>query len=204
VAEPAVVTDRVVGVDVARGVALLGMMAVHCYDTFTDNGGPTVATAVAGGRSAATFVFVAGVSLAFLSGGRTAVRGQRLLASSAGIAVRAVLVGLVGLALAVLDSPVDVILVQYAVMFLLAIPLLGVRQRVLAMIAAGFALLGPVLLVATAGLSLPYAGDSQDPEFGVLIHDPMGTLVLLLVTGAYPVCATWRTFVPGWPSAGSI
>ncbi|MFD1531718.1 heparan-alpha-glucosaminide N-acetyltransferase domain-containing protein [Pseudonocardia aurantiaca] len=67
---------RVVGVDVARGLALIGMMATHVFATLDDNDNPTVATVVASGRAAATFVLVAGVSLAFLSGRRTAVRGR--------------------------------------------------------------------------------------------------------------------------------
>ena len=75
------------------------MMATHAFDTFNDNGTPTAATVIVGGRSAATFVVVARVSLAFISGGRTAVHGRHRTAGAAGVAVRAVLVGMIGLAL---------------------------------------------------------------------------------------------------------
>ncbi|OLT04071.1 hypothetical protein BJF90_24620 [Pseudonocardia sp. CNS-004] len=61
---------RVVGVDVARGLALIGMIATHVFGTLDDDGDPVIAHVVAGGRAATTFVLVAGVSLAFLSGGR--------------------------------------------------------------------------------------------------------------------------------------
>src|SRR5512147_85883 len=116
---------RIIGVDVARGLALLGMMAVHTFETFTPNGAPSAANVIAGGRAAATFVFLAGVSLAFLSGGQRVVTGHRRTAAAAGIAVRAVLVGLLGLALAYLPGDVDVILANYGLMFLIAVPLLG-------------------------------------------------------------------------------
>jgi Heparan-alpha-glucosaminide N-acetyltransferase, catalytic len=62
---------RVLGVDVARGVALLGMMATHVFDEITDTG-PTATAVVAAGRSAATFAFIAGLGVALLTGGRRA------------------------------------------------------------------------------------------------------------------------------------
>jgi uncharacterized membrane protein len=92
-------TPRVVGVDVARGLALIGMMATHAFGSVEDNDDPTLAHLVAGGRAATTFVLVAGVSLAFLSGGRTPVHGRERLGASAGLAVRALLIGVLGLAL---------------------------------------------------------------------------------------------------------
>jgi uncharacterized membrane protein YeiB len=187
------ITDaaRVMGVDIARGLALFGMMAVHSFDWFRDDGTPSPAIVIAGGRSAATFVFLAGVSLAFLSGGRTTLQGPRRTAAAAGIAVRALLIGLIGLALGSLRAPdADVILPYYALMFLLAIPLLGLSSVNLARVATGVALLGPVLLVATAGWSLPYRGyQGGDPTIGTLIHDPVGLLALLFITGAYPIVA---------------
>ena len=67
---------RVIGVDVARGLALIGMMATHAYGAALDDDGvPTSATVVAGGRGATLFVLGAGVSPAFLSGGRAPARG---------------------------------------------------------------------------------------------------------------------------------
>ncbi|HET9657420.1 MAG TPA: heparan-alpha-glucosaminide N-acetyltransferase domain-containing protein [Kineosporiaceae bacterium] len=177
---------RVVGVDITRGVALLGMMAVHSFDTFTGDGAPSPATMIAAGRSAATFVFVAGVSLAFVSGGRTVVQGHQRTAAAAGIAVRGLFVGLLGLALAYLDSGVDIILAAYGLMFLLAIPLLARSPRTLAGITAGLIIVGPVLLVATAG-SINVTHGSADPSLGMLLTSPRELLALLLVTGGYPV-----------------
>ncbi|MGH3888364.1 MAG: heparan-alpha-glucosaminide N-acetyltransferase domain-containing protein [Pseudonocardiaceae bacterium] len=170
--------------DVARGIALIGMMAVHVFATFDRHGTPTLATVLAGGRSATTFVLVAGVSLAFLSGGQRVVQGQARTAAAAGIAVRALLIGAIGLWLGSV-APVDVILPYYAVLFLLAIPLLGLRPHTLALIATVLIAVAP--LVVLAGRSVVRAADN--PTFDTLADDPAGLTVELLVTGVYPALA---------------
>lgn len=175
---------RIEGVDLARGLALLGMMAVHVFPTFAHGGQPTVATVVAGGRSAATFVLVAGVGLALASGGRRVVRGTDRRAFSAGLAVRAVLVAAIGLLLGPLDS-VDVILPVYGVMFLLALPVLGLRPRVLVLLAGALVATGPVLLVVAARAGWDF--DIQDLTPQLLVTRPVDLLAQLFVTGAYPI-----------------
>jgi uncharacterized membrane protein len=188
---PAVVDrrERVVGVDVARGLAVLGMFATHVFPTLDGNDEPTIAHVVAGGRAAALFALVAGVSLAFLSGGRRGVHGRDRVAASAGLAVRAALVGAIGLVLGYLAEAngVDGILPFYAMLFLLAIPLLGAPPMVLIGIAAATTAAGPALLVATTDAGLPYAGSSADPTFSTLLQDPVGLLAQLFITGEYPV-----------------
>lgn len=179
---------RVLGVDVARGVALFGMMAVHVFSTFHSDGTPTAATFIAGGRSAATFALLAGVSLAFLSGGRHIVHGRTRTAVAAGIAVRALLIGAIGLALGYTQQ-IDVILPFYAALFLLTIPLLGLRPRVLAGIAGVVIVAAPVVLVATFDADLPYFNAGINPTFGMLLQDPVGLVVDLLVSGTYPAIA---------------
>ena len=176
---------RLVGVDLARGLALFGMMATHVFETIDDDGSPTVATMVAAGRSAATFALVAGISIAFLSGGRRGVHGRDRTASAAGLAVRALLVGAVGLLLGFTWS-VAVILPFYALMFLLAIPLLGLPARTVAGMCGALVVLSPVLLVAAARLGLEQ-GEGSDLTPVTLLTDPLGVLLQLLVTGAYPV-----------------
>jgi uncharacterized membrane protein len=180
---------RVIGVDVARGLALIGMIATHVFGTLDDNDDPTVAHVVAGGRAATMFVLVAGVSLAFLSGGRRGVHGRERIGASAGLAVRAILVGAIGLTLGYLSDANGIygILQFYAVLFLLAIPLLGFPPMALLGIAASLTILGPMLLVATADAGLPYAGSDAEPTFTTLFQDPVGLLAQLFLTGEYPV-----------------
>lgn len=180
---------RVIGVDLARGLALIGMMATHAYGAaLDDNDNPTLATVVAGGRAATLFVLVAGVSLAFLSGGRTRVRGAKRTGASVGLAVRAVLVGAIGLTLGYLGelNGIDGILPLYGVLFLLAIPLLRCPPVVLLGIAAAATALGPVLIVATADAGLPGSDGADDPTFTALFTDPLGLLIQLSLTGTYP------------------
>jgi uncharacterized membrane protein YeiB len=183
--------QRLLGVDVSRGVALLGMLAAHAFPTFGRDGTPTMATVVAGGRSAATFVLVAGVGLAFMSGGRAVAQGRERSAVAVGLVVRAVLIGALGLVLGLLERlngiSEDPILPFYGLMFLLAIPLLELAPLALAGVAAGAITLGPLLLVVTADSALPYADAVGDPVPGDLVQDPLGVLVRLLVTGEYPV-----------------
>jgi hypothetical protein len=106
-----------------------------------------------------------------------------------GLLVQALLIGAIGLALGMLApfNDIEGILPFYAVLFLLAIPLIGCPPLVLAGVAAALIVAGPVLLVATAPAALPYSGSDLDPNFGTLVHDPLGLLVQLLITGEYPV-----------------
>ncbi|MEU7818791.1 heparan-alpha-glucosaminide N-acetyltransferase domain-containing protein [Pseudonocardia sp. NPDC049154] len=171
---------RVVGVDAARGVALLGMFATHVFPVFGQDGSPTAATVIAAGRAVSTFVLVAGVSVAFLAGSRVGGRG----AAAAGLVVRAVLIGLLGLFFGFLAplNGVDGILPFYGVFFLLAVPLLWLGPRALVAVTVVAFLLGPVALVAMAGL--PRA--ATDPTLLTLLQDPGGLLLQLFVTGEYP------------------
>lgn len=182
---------RVIGVDVARGIALMGMMAVHVFDLFDPHGAPTVATAVAGGRSATTFVLVAGVSLAFISGGRRPAQGRARTAAATGIAVRALLIGAIGLLLgyATGDSEIEVILPYYAVLFLLAIPLLGLRPRILTLAAAALVVVAPVVVLVLIDATGPAFRGTDSTTFDTLVHHPAELIVGLLVTGYYPALA---------------
>ena len=108
--------SRIMGVDAARGLALLGMLAVHIFPNFNENSTPTIPWMVAHGKSLATFVLLAGVSLAFLTGGRHPVEGRARTAAAAGLAVRALLIGCIGLVLAYAGDNIEVILAYYGVL----------------------------------------------------------------------------------------
>ncbi|VEI51695.1 heparan-alpha-glucosaminide N-acetyltransferase domain-containing protein [Kocuria rosea] len=63
---------RLAGIDAARGMALIGMISIHImpsWDPVTFE--PTAQWTVFAGRSAALFALLAGVGLAFSTGGRT-------------------------------------------------------------------------------------------------------------------------------------
>lgn len=174
---------RLVGIDLARGLAVLGMMAAHVFGQFRSDDSPTFVYQFSSGRSAATFALVAGVSLTFIAGQwPPRWREPARAATSVGIAARAVLIGLIGLTLGVV-APEPVILPAYALLFLLAIPLLGLNRRALLAIVGGLVVVAPVLVVASYATDLPAV---NSPDLGQLVH-PAGLLSTLLVTGFYPV-----------------
>ncbi|WP_370831617.1 heparan-alpha-glucosaminide N-acetyltransferase domain-containing protein [Kocuria sediminis] len=174
--------------DAARGLALVGMIAVHILpahdpETFA----PTLPWTLFGGRAAALFALLAGLSLAFSSGGRTPHRGRELTATRAGLVVRALLIAAVGLGInELMPSPAPAlgILVYYGAFFLLAVPLLGLRRRTLTAGAAVLALTGP-LLVHVLGPALP-PPTAVNPTLGSLAADPGAFLAQVLLTGTYP------------------
>lgn len=186
-------SKRLHGLDLARFLALAGMMAVHVWaDTVRQGGvGGFVGTVVAG-NAAAVFAFLAGITLVFLSGGHRGARGADLARARVGIAVRAVLLLLVGLALNLVDFPAYDILPYYAVLFLLAIPLLRLGAVELFLCSLIALLLGPLLRVffVTGGAEVP----AFDPTLISLFTEPGGTLAQLFVTGTYPA-VTWMAYV---------
>ncbi|MFE6306035.1 DUF418 domain-containing protein [Nocardiopsis sp. NPDC057823] len=178
--------ERLLGVDAARGLALVGVFVAHMGVPLTllltgapdvhavweeDYSGPgmLVVEAVGGlvsGRSAALFAFLAGVSLVLLAGrARPGTRVERNRVRVR-IAVRALLLVAIGYALATLGS-LSVILHFYGVYFLLAIPLLWLRTRHLAALAVAAALVGPQAtlavqhLPAELGWSGAWAGEEE-------------------------------------------
>jgi uncharacterized membrane protein len=185
------VKERFLGVDVARGVALFAMLAANIWDAAVGAvdaaGQPTLAGMTVFGRSATLFVTVAGISLAFISGGRHPRRqGRDRRATVVGLIVRALLIAAIGLALGYAASDnLVVILPFYGLFFLLAIPFIGLRPRTLALIAAGVALVGPLLPLAATSLDLEPVNVGS-PTFTDLFTNPGGFVLQLFVTGYFP------------------
>ncbi|QUQ65706.1 hypothetical protein JJ691_34300 [Kutzneria sp. CA-103260] len=140
------------------------------------------------GRSSALFATLAGVSLALMTGRqqpRTSVAGRQAMAR---IVIRAVILLGLGTVLTMLDTPVDVIIAYYGVYFLLALPLIRLRARALAITAATLAIAGPLASFAIRSALEP---------------DPSDGLVGLLLTGTYPAI-TWMPFVVAGMALGRV
>ena len=89
-----------------------------------------------------------------------------------------------------LNTDVDVILPVYAVLFLLALPLLRLRPRTLALLASALAIGGPVLSYLIRGsLHLTPASTPSAPGLSALMswHALSGGIMSLVINGAYPV-----------------
>lgn len=176
--------QRVVGADVARGLAVIGMFTAHLGSSTPAFWTSTGWLQVADGRSAATFAFLAGLSAALLSGGPTPRRGAAMSHSRVRVLTRAALLWPIGAAMIALGTPVAVILPGYAVMFALTAVALTWPPRALAAVAAGFALVGPpVVLALRDALAAPDGSLPQVVDVVVGEYYPAGVWMAYLLVG---------------------
>lgn len=187
---PAVAPGRVVGVDVARALALVGMMATHLLPGFVGTRVPWPQQ-VAGGRASALFAVLAGVSVALVSGRTVPVTGRARYAVWVRLAVRSLLIGVLGLLLGLVPTGIAVILAYYAVLFLLGLPFVGLSARSLALLAAAWAVVAPVLSFLLRPHLPPHEPGSPTP--GSLLA-PLHLLNELLFVGYYPA-AVWLAYL---------
>ncbi|MEU0559500.1 heparan-alpha-glucosaminide N-acetyltransferase domain-containing protein [Dactylosporangium sp. NPDC006015] len=184
--------QRLIGIDAARGVALLGMITLHALWEADAAGNPTWSDRAFSGRAAAAFALLAGVGIAFVSGRRRVPAADRP-AVAAGMAARAAAIGVVGFLVCAADTTLKAVILPYlAVVFLLAIPLVFLRTWTVAVVG---------LLLATAGpvgnyFLLPRLPEPElgNPSFIRLVQDPIGMLTELTFTGFYP-SPTWLAYV---------
>lgn len=183
-------SHRNVGVDVARAVALFGIMVVHIFPAVRTDGSPHAVFVIDHGRTPALFPVLAGVGLALAYGGRIPPVGRALWEARARIVPRALLLVVVGLLLGRVDSPPLVILVHFGLMFLAAIPFLGLSARRLWPIAVAWVVLVPLLSYAIRTGPAGVEGSPQLP--GALA--PLQVLVDLFLSSSYPVL-NWTGYV---------
>ena len=163
------------GVDVARGLAVLGMMAAHTWPRDA-----TQSELFVDGRPSVLFAVVAGVALGLVTGGaeppttrRGAARGR--------LAIRAAVLVMMGLLLWMLPSGIAIILDYYGVMFLLLVPLLLAPRWLLGAVAVGLLVVAP--LVRDRVVELTGVGPTGPVVSG---NDLFATIVDYLLTGYYP------------------
>lgn len=184
-------TGRLAGIDAARGLALLGMMATHLLPTFERTAAltPTWVGLTFSGRAAALFAVLAGIGLAHSTGKERPLAGDQLWAARRGIALRALVIAVVGLFLGGLEVNVAVILVHYALLFLCVLPFLGMSLKRLCIMAGIWILVSPLvafmlrpwLLSASPPLKLGHNPKWED------LGTPAQLLGDLVFTGYYPV-----------------
>ncbi|WP_018297421.1 heparan-alpha-glucosaminide N-acetyltransferase domain-containing protein [Corynebacterium lubricantis] len=184
---------RIIGIDVARGLALIGMVAVHTLPGYDGNGGMTLSFFLAAGNAAALFATLAGVGLAFISGGQQPVTGYRLARARKRLLIRALAIFLIGLLFNFwLEPPVYNILPYYGIMFLIAVFFIGMSIRKLVVSA--------LLTLATMPIVLFLVNRHRvdEPISNITIVDvfqsPGDSLTTLFFTGTYPV-ATWIFYI---------
>jgi len=176
---------RIIGVDVARGLAVLGMYGAHVgFTQAFDWGSPETWTDVVNGRSSILFALLAGVSIAIISGRQRPLTGVPLLQARVRIFTRAALIFTIGGLLEFLGTGVAVILPTYAALFVLSLPFLRWSPRKLLITSVIVALLAPLLLAFHPEYLISpegyYGGESE--------------IVDLLFYGVYPGIV-WIAFV---------
>ncbi len=173
--------ERIAGIDLARGLAVLGMFAAHLLWIepldFTD---PSTWNAVVSGRSSILFATLAGVSIGLVTGGRRPLEGEAMRTARLRLVLRACLLWLLGVGLIATGVPVYVILPAYAILFLLSLPFLRLGARPLLLIAGALALLMPFVQVVL---------DAQR-----VWNTPAGSDFALLLGWHYPF-PVWIAFV---------
>lgn len=184
---------RLVGVDLARALAVFGMFVVHIGPALSATSGVgSWVRYLSDGHSSVLFAVLAGFSLILLAGRREPKVGLAGRQAKARIVIRALVLLALGTAMAITYGDV-VILAFYGVYFLLALPLVRLRARTLAIVAAALAVVTPQLSFAlNAVLSGPLVQSLNT-------YDPLERLsgvgvVDLLFTGFYPAI-TWIPFV---------
>ncbi|QJC21160.1 DUF418 domain-containing protein [Arcanobacterium buesumense] len=175
---PSPTLTRIIGLDLARSLAILGMFWAHmtAYEPagFFDGW----LNQVPDGRSAIVFALLAGVSVALMTGRQEPYEGDRMRKAQLRIVGRALVLFLAGGLLSSLGTPVVVILGFYGFWLLLALPFTHLPVRTLVWIAGVGAIAGPLFLILAK--SAMAAG-------GLFVgSDPNSAFMTVMITGTYP------------------
>lgn len=181
---------RLIGLDVARGIALLAMMVTHIFALGDEAGMPTWA-AVFAGRASALFAVLAGCSLVLSTRSRLAVSG-RLRDAAPSVLIRAAAIVLIGLCLGSISGLLAVILVNYGIMFALALFFLRLRAGALFAIAGVWMVLSPIVSMWVRSTFL--LEPSYLPMGFFDLATPGTMLTDLFLTGYYPVLQ-WLSYI---------
>ncbi|WP_309127645.1 heparan-alpha-glucosaminide N-acetyltransferase domain-containing protein [Microbacterium sp.] len=186
---------RIVGIDLARLVAIVGMMAAHLIAPLGSDSGASsvdqalgkVIGATVSSTSATTFAVLGGVSLVLLTRGmRDASTGRMLLS----ILLRGILIALIGTLLLPLDGPISVVLTYYGAAMIIAAPALLLPSWGIAIVVTVLWLFGGAFnahVRAALAASLQAPGADAGAEIGGAVRD-------LLLTGHYPAI-TWVAYM---------
>lgn len=186
-------TGRVVALDLARGLAILGMFTAHMWVSSTGEMPDLPAGFFVGlthGRCAPLFALLAGVSLGIIGESHSRREAlakpdsprQVLLSLRIKLLLRACFLLLIAAILTLFNQRILLILDNYGIWFLAMIPLLGLRTRTLIGIAVCNLLVGAPLFHYLQNLSLPYLASNtlglRDYLFPVYLTYVLSGLIL--------------------------
>ncbi len=177
---------RVLAVDAARALAIVGMVSVNVGPVESEEPGAWLYL-LPHGRASVLFVLLAGIGVSLMSRRlREADRPRGLGPFWAGMAWRSAVLLVGGLALQRMGHEVNVILAVYALLFVVGGLLVRAAAGVLLGVAALGVVAGPVLWLAPqVDADAPF--DGRPPQLG---DPPPEVLASLVLTGPYPL-VTW-------------
>ncbi|MFT4258561.1 heparan-alpha-glucosaminide N-acetyltransferase domain-containing protein [Microbacterium sp.] len=179
---------RILGLDVARGLAILGMAGAHIGETGSfDLLDPSTWSALVHGRSSILFAVLAGVSISLMTGRAVAPEPARTPSLRLNLVGRGAVIFVIGLVLEMFGTPIAVILTLYGLLYVAVIPFLRWRSSRLLIAAAVFAVAGPPLLALVTALTL----------------HPYGAGIAFVLYGSYPI-TVWMAFVLGGMALGRL
>lgn len=174
---------RVVGVDLARGIAMVGMLGAHIgFAASFDWAQPESWTELVHGRPSILFGLLAGVSLAIISRAARGMNADGVRRLRLQLVGRGVLIFGVGVVLELLWSPIAVILTMYGLLFVIAAPFVQWGTRRLVIAAAVLVVAGPPALSVVTILS-PDTGGGGGAGLILLGTYPITVWGALLFTG---------------------
>ena len=174
------VSGRIRGLDMARALAIIGMVMVHFARFEVDVDDPSgFVYETSHGRASILFIVLAGVGVSLLAGDRSP---DRLRGTTTRLLYRAAVLLPMGLALQALDTGVAVILQYYAVYFLIAAPAMHLGDRWLLRGSLALTILAPTLYLA----GWFWRPDWYRPGPSPGLAQPVDLVRDLLLTGYYP------------------
>lgn len=170
---------RIMGLDVARGLAVVGMAAAHMADVPDVNwADPATWGGIIHGRSAILFALLAGISTALITGRTSRPEPADMPRLRLRLLGRGAAIFAIGLVLELLHTNIAIILCVYGLLFIAAIPVLRWRPRYLLLGSLVLAIAGPFALSALRVFTL----------------SPHGSGVSLALFGTYPI-PVWMAFM---------
>lgn len=179
-------SPRIVALDIARGLAVIGMIAAHTLAlpgqfVWTK---PATWLEIVDGRSSILFGLLAGISVALMTGRNRVPSGAELGPMRLKLLARGLLIFGIGFVLEMLGTPVSVILCFYGFIYMCSVLVIGLKVRTLLIWAVALAIGGPVLVAAFTAM-----GDGDGITF--------------LVGGTYSV-VVWAALMFGGLALGRL
>lgn len=181
--------QRMIALDAARGLAVIGMIAVNTGPRGDDEFLELIYR-VPYGRASLLFVLLGGIGISLMT---RRSREQHDPLPWVSLLWRCALLLLGGLALQELAHDVSVILQIYALLILFCIPLLRAANRTLLLTAGLSALIGPLIWLAVQSQT-----DGRFDRDPVSASDPLWEIFTgIVLTGPYPLIVWAAPFILG-------